>query len=104
MARSGRAARLCEVPASDRREPQRAVHPADVREQLQHHAAPDRAVQEQLRSRARALIDATLRTNYFQRDDRGARKTYLSFKLDSHAVKDLPLPRPLFEIFVYAPS
>jgi glutamate dehydrogenase len=50
------------------------------------------------------LIDATLRTNYFQRDEKGERKPYLSFKLDSHAVKDLPLPRPLFEIFVYAPS
>jgi glutamate dehydrogenase len=50
------------------------------------------------------LIDATLRTNYFQRDAAGERKPYLSFKLDSHAVKDLPLPRPLFEISVYSPS
>ncbi|HEV8436008.1 MAG TPA: NAD-glutamate dehydrogenase domain-containing protein, partial [Thermoanaerobaculia bacterium] len=50
------------------------------------------------------LIDATLRTNYFQRDPAGERKPYLSFKLDSHAVRDLPLPRPLFEIFVYSPS
>src|SRR5207248_2067028 len=50
------------------------------------------------------LIDAALRTNYFQRDAEGERKPYLSFKLDSHAVKDLPLPRPLFEIFVYSPS
>ncbi|HEX9160153.1 MAG TPA: NAD-glutamate dehydrogenase [Thermoanaerobaculia bacterium] len=49
------------------------------------------------------LIEATLRTNYFQRDEQGDRKPYLSFKLDSHAVRDLPLPRPLFEIFVYAP-
>jgi glutamate dehydrogenase len=50
------------------------------------------------------LIDATLRTNYWQRDPKGERKPYLSFKLDSHAVKDLPLPRPLFEISVYSPS
>jgi glutamate dehydrogenase len=50
------------------------------------------------------LIDVTLRTNYFQRDENGERKPYLSFKLDSHAVKDLPLPRPLFEISVYSPS
>jgi glutamate dehydrogenase len=50
------------------------------------------------------LIDATLRTNYWQRDEKGERKPYLSFKLDSHAVKDLPLPRPLFEISVYSPS
>lgn len=49
------------------------------------------------------LISSTLRTNYFQRDEHGERKAYLSFKLDSHNIKELPLPRPLFEIFVYAP-
>jgi glutamate dehydrogenase len=50
-----------------------------------------------------SLIEATLRTNYFQRDARGERKLYVSFKLDSHQVPELPLPRPLVEIFVYAP-
>ncbi len=51
-----------------------------------------------------SLIESTLRTNYFQRDAAGDRKPYLSFKLDSRSVPDLPLPRPMFEIFVYAPS
>ena len=50
-----------------------------------------------------SLIEATLRTNYFQRDDQGERKLYVSFKLDSQQVPELPLPRPMFEIFVYAP-
>ncbi|HEX6160348.1 MAG TPA: NAD-glutamate dehydrogenase domain-containing protein, partial [Thermoanaerobaculia bacterium] len=50
-----------------------------------------------------SLIDSTLRTNYFQRDANGDRKLYLSFKLDSSVVPELPLPRPMFEIFVYAP-
>ncbi len=50
-----------------------------------------------------SLIEATLRTNYFQSDENGERKLYVSFKLDSHAVPELPLPRPMFEIFVYAP-
>ena len=38
--------------------------------------------------------------------DRGRlqRKPYLSFKLDSQKIKELPLPRPLFEIFVYSPA
>jgi glutamate dehydrogenase len=49
------------------------------------------------------LIEATLRTNYYQRDANGERKLYVSFKLDSQAVPKLPLPRPMFEIFVYAP-
>ncbi|HUP45977.1 MAG TPA: NAD-glutamate dehydrogenase [Thermoanaerobaculia bacterium] len=49
------------------------------------------------------LIEATLRTNHFQRDAGGERKPYVSFKLDSHSIRELPLPRPMFEIFVYAP-
>ncbi|MGE5478748.1 MAG: NAD-glutamate dehydrogenase [Bacteroidales bacterium] len=43
------------------------------------------------------LIRASLRTNY------GLGRPYLSFKLDSRAVEDLPLPRPMVEIFVYSP-
>ncbi|HEV7767943.1 MAG TPA: NAD-glutamate dehydrogenase domain-containing protein, partial [Thermoanaerobaculia bacterium] len=50
-----------------------------------------------------SLIEATLRTNYFQRDPKGNRKLYLSFKLDSKLVPELPDPRPMVEIFVYAP-
>jgi glutamate dehydrogenase len=50
------------------------------------------------------LIEATLRTNYYQRDASGNRKPYLSFKLDSQSIRELPLPRPMFEISVYSPS
>ncbi|HEX2060585.1 MAG TPA: NAD-glutamate dehydrogenase domain-containing protein, partial [Thermoanaerobaculia bacterium] len=50
-----------------------------------------------------SLIEATLRTNYYQRDAKGNRKLYVSFKLASGQVPELPLPRPMFEIFVYAP-
>lgn len=49
------------------------------------------------------VILATLRTNYFQHNKDGSKKDYLSFKLDPHAISDLPLPRPMFEIFVYSP-
>lgn len=48
-------------------------------------------------------IQSTLRTNYFQKDADGNFKEYISFKLDSHAIEDLPLPRPLVEVFVYSP-
>lgn len=48
------------------------------------------------------LMLATVRTNYFQRDEPGGPKAYLSFKLDSAQVPELPLPLPKFEIFVYA--
>jgi glutamate dehydrogenase len=52
------------------------------------------------------VIRATLRTNYFQLSDGladGAPKSWISFKLDPHAIPDLPLPRPKYEIFVYSP-
>ncbi|MET0496836.1 MAG: NAD-glutamate dehydrogenase domain-containing protein [Steroidobacteraceae bacterium] len=50
-------------------------------------------------------IGASLRTNYYQEDAAGAGsfKPYLSFKLDSRSIPDLPQPRPAFEIFVYSP-
>jgi glutamate dehydrogenase len=48
------------------------------------------------------LIRATLRTNHWVRDASGARKPYVSFKLQSAQVPELPDPRPLFEIWVYS--
>jgi glutamate dehydrogenase len=49
------------------------------------------------------LVQATVRTNAFQRDEAGRPKPYLSFKLDPRGVPELPQPRPLHEIFVYSP-
>lgn len=50
------------------------------------------------------LIQSTLRVNYFQKNPDGKDKTYLSLKFDSLKISELPLPRPQFEIFVYAPE
>ncbi len=50
-----------------------------------------------------AVIRATRRTNFYQRDAAGQPKDYVSIKLDPAKVPDLPLPRPKFEIFVYSP-
>jgi glutamate dehydrogenase len=50
-----------------------------------------------------ALIQAMLRTNYYQRNTDGTPKSYLSFKFDPGRVPSLPQPRPMFEIFVYSP-
>ncbi|MHB1221427.1 MAG: NAD-glutamate dehydrogenase [Gammaproteobacteria bacterium] len=49
------------------------------------------------------VMQATLRTNYFQKTADGQPKTYISFKFDPSIISDLPLPRPKFEIFVYSP-
>lgn len=49
------------------------------------------------------VMRATLRTNYFQTLSDGEMKTWFSFKLEPGLISDLPLPRPLYEIFVYSP-
>ncbi len=49
------------------------------------------------------VVSATLRTNYFQSDD-GEHKPCISIKLDPGKLPEVPLPRPKFEIFVYAPD
>ena len=50
-----------------------------------------------------SLIKATLRTNYFQTGDNDHLKPYLSIKLNSRNIPEMPLPTPLYEIFVYSP-
>jgi glutamate dehydrogenase len=49
------------------------------------------------------LIQATLRTSFFQRGPAQRPKSYVAFKLDPQAIPDLPQPRPRYEIFVYSP-
>ncbi|MFG3683217.1 NAD-glutamate dehydrogenase [Micromonospora chalcea] len=49
------------------------------------------------------LIQATLRTSFYQKPVGGRPKPYVAFKLDPQAIPDLPAPRPKFEIFVYSP-
>lgn len=49
------------------------------------------------------VIQATIRTNYFQTTADGKPKSYISFKFDPETISELPLPRPKYEIFVYSP-
>jgi glutamate dehydrogenase len=49
------------------------------------------------------LVDAALRTNFFQIGPDGQPRQTITFKFDCAKVDGLPLPRPLYEIFVYSP-
>jgi glutamate dehydrogenase len=49
-------------------------------------------------------ISATLRTNYFLTDADGNQKTCISVKLDPSGLREMPLPKPKFEIFVFSPD
>lgn len=49
------------------------------------------------------VLDVTNRTNFYQTTKDGDLKSYVSFKIDSQAVDEMPLPRPFREIWVYSP-
>ncbi len=49
------------------------------------------------------LIEATTRTNYFQLNEAGQHKDWISFKFNPDRITNMPLPKPKFEIFVYSP-
>ncbi|HEX4186080.1 MAG TPA: NAD-glutamate dehydrogenase domain-containing protein, partial [Stellaceae bacterium] len=49
------------------------------------------------------LVLKTVRTNYYQRLPSGESKSYLAVKLASSEIDLMPMPRPLFEIYVYSP-
>lgn len=49
------------------------------------------------------VINATIRTNFYQITEDKSPKPYLSFKLQTALIPDVPKPVPLYEIFVYSP-
>jgi glutamate dehydrogenase len=50
------------------------------------------------------MINATIRTNYFQADPLSGDKSYISFKIMPERISEMPQPVPKFEIFVYSPQ
>ncbi len=48
-------------------------------------------------------VQAAIRTNFYQIDTDGQAKPAIVIKYDSRKLDGMPLPRPLYEIFVYSP-
>lgn len=48
-------------------------------------------------------VQSALRTNYYQIDAEGRPKAQIAIKFASRKLEALPLPKPLYEIFVYSP-
>jgi glutamate dehydrogenase len=48
-------------------------------------------------------VQAAIRTNFYQLDRNGQPKDVIAIKFSSRKVDGMPLPRPLYEIFVYSP-
>jgi glutamate dehydrogenase len=84
----------------DRRAARQRVIVTSVKEALDSVASLD---QDRIVRALLGVILAGLRTNYYQPDERGNAKPYVSLKLDPKKVPDLPAPRPMFEVWVYSP-
>jgi glutamate dehydrogenase len=48
-------------------------------------------------------VQSAIRTNYYQTEKDGQAKALIAVKFESGKLTNLPLPRPLYEIFVYSP-
>src|SRR6185437_6165511 len=48
-------------------------------------------------------VQSAVRTNFYQTGVDGEPKSMIAVKFESRKINDLPLPRPLYAIFVYSP-
>jgi glutamate dehydrogenase len=61
-------------------------------------------IEDQILRKFIDLVNNILRTNYFLTEADGHYKDFISFKINSSAIIDMPLPTPYKEIFVYSAS
>ncbi len=73
---------------------------AAIEEQLKNVTSLD---DDRILRRFINLIEAAVRTNFFQLEGNGLPRQTIAFKFECAKVDGLPLPKPLYEIFVYSP-
>ncbi|MEL6474267.1 MAG: NAD-glutamate dehydrogenase [Pseudomonadota bacterium] len=73
----------------------------EIEDDLKSVAALD---EDRVIRRTAALINAILRTNFFQTGTEGRPPEAIAFKIDSNALEALPAPKPYREIFVCSPE
>jgi glutamate dehydrogenase len=66
-------------------------------------AAIDSLDEDRILRRFVNLVEAAVRTSFFQLDASGRPRSAIAFKFESAKIDSLPLPRPLYEISVYSP-
>lgn len=64
----------------------------------------DNVAEDLVFSKFLEIINAIVRTNFFQKNSEAEYKEYISFKLLGEKLENIPLPKPFAEIFVYSPS
>ncbi|WP_112661840.1 NAD-glutamate dehydrogenase [Microvirga flavescens] len=73
---------------------------AEIEEQLKSVTSLD---DDRILRRFINLMEAAVRTNFFQLEPNGLPRQTIAFKFECAKVEGLPLPKPLYEIFVYSP-
>src|SRR3954471_25023491 len=73
---------------------------ADIEDRLKAVTSLD---EDRILRRFANLVQAAVRTTFFQIDPNGQPRAAVAFKFDARRIDDLPLPRPLYEIYVYSP-
>jgi len=85
--------------AKDRANKQSAIA-ARIEEELAKVDSPD---EDRILRHFINAVQSAIRTNFYQTDKDGQPKPLIAVKFASGKLTDLPLPRPLYEIFVYSP-
>jgi glutamate dehydrogenase len=86
--------------ASDERAAREATIASAIESALQAVASLD---EDRILRHFVNAVAAAIRTNFFQLDRDGRVKKLIAIKFSSRKVDNMPLPRPLYEIFVYSP-
>jgi len=83
---------------------ERAAREADVAAGIETALqAVDSLDEDRILRRFVNAVQAAIRTNFYQRGRDGTATELIAVKFASRKLDDIPLPRPLYEIFVYSP-
>ncbi|MBV8566535.1 MAG: NAD-glutamate dehydrogenase, partial [Methylobacteriaceae bacterium] len=85
---------------SEERAGREAAIAAEIEARLSEVASLD---EDRILRRFLNLVNASVRTNFFQHDANGMPRQVISLKFESRKIDNLPLPRPPYEITVYSP-
>ena len=85
---------------ADERTAREAFIAASIEDALQSVESLD---EDRILRRFVNAVQAAVRTDFYQRDRDGRPKELVAVKFASRKLDDMPLPRPLYEIFVYSP-
>src|SRR5215471_15449180 len=87
-------------PRADARDDRQNAMLARIENELQKVESLD---EDRILRRFVNAVQSAIRTNFFQTESSGQLRPLISVKFESRKLADLPLPRPLYEIFVYSP-